>query len=106
MHLLLFAMQIVYYRNGEFVGTAFQDIYAGAYFPTLSVYKSATVSANFGPNFKYQPTGWENWTAVSVIFLFIFASETGKMVAFFCIVGFALLSSLLACVIIIVVVKT
>ncbi|KAM7542570.1 hypothetical protein Aperf_G00000012881 [Anoplocephala perfoliata] len=57
--------KIVFYRNGECLGTAFQDIYAGVYFPTISIYKSATVSVNFGPDFKYPPPNSENWLPMS-----------------------------------------
>ncbi|XP_046613675.1 set1/Ash2 histone methyltransferase complex subunit ASH2 isoform X1 [Neodiprion virginianus] len=48
--------KIVFYKNGVSQGEAFFDINAGAYFPTVSIYKSATVSVNFGPNFKNSPT--------------------------------------------------
>ncbi|KAL2720663.1 set1/Ash2 histone methyltransferase complex subunit ASH2 isoform X4 [Vespula squamosa] len=48
--------KIVYYRNGINQGEAFIDINRGAYFPTVSIHKSATVSVNFGPNFKCPPT--------------------------------------------------
>ncbi|KAG5444000.1 transcription factor, contains a PHD finger motif [Clonorchis sinensis] len=47
--------KISFYRNGECQGTAFTDIYAGLYYPAISIYRSATVSVNFGPNFKYPP---------------------------------------------------
>lgn len=45
--------KITFFKNGESQGIAFTDIYAGAYFPTISIHKSATVSVNFGPNFKH-----------------------------------------------------
>lgn len=47
--------KISYYKNGKFVGTAFHDINDGFYFPTISIYKDAIVSVNFGPVFKYPP---------------------------------------------------
>lgn len=47
--------KIVFYKNGVSQGEAFCDINSGAYFPTVSIHKSATVSVNFGPNFKYPP---------------------------------------------------
>ena len=85
------SLQIIFYKNGESQvryinrdasliycitftkGVAWHDIYAGRYYPTLSLYKGATVSfdnqvvlccycfntqvtANFGPIFKYPPT--------------------------------------------------
>lgn len=57
--------KIVFYRNGECLGVAFRDIYAGAYYPAISIYKSATVSVNFGPDFKYPPQESENWLPMS-----------------------------------------
>ncbi|GLG95479.1 Set1/Ash2 histone methyltransferase complex subunit ASH2 [Gryllus bimaculatus] len=47
--------KIIFYKNGVCQGVAFSDIYGGAYFPALSLHKSATVSVNFGPNFKFPP---------------------------------------------------
>ncbi|XP_033215489.1 set1/Ash2 histone methyltransferase complex subunit ASH2 isoform X2 [Belonocnema kinseyi] len=48
--------KIIFYKNGISQGEAFLDVYRGAYFPTISIHKSATVSVNFGPNFKSPPT--------------------------------------------------
>ncbi|XP_018314411.1 set1/Ash2 histone methyltransferase complex subunit ASH2 isoform X1 [Mycetomoellerius zeteki] len=48
--------KIIYYKNGISQGDAFIDINKGAYYPGISLYKSAMVSVNFGPNFKYPPT--------------------------------------------------
>lgn len=48
--------KIMFYKNGVNQGEAFLDINRGAYFPTISVHKSATVSVNFGPNFKFSPS--------------------------------------------------
>lgn len=48
--------KIMYYKNGVNQGDAFVDINKGAYYPGISIYKSATVSVNFGPNFKCPPT--------------------------------------------------
>ncbi|XP_055677181.1 set1/Ash2 histone methyltransferase complex subunit ASH2 isoform X1 [Lutzomyia longipalpis] len=45
--------KIFYFKNGECQGEAWTDIYAGSYYPTVSLHKSVTVSLNFGPNFKY-----------------------------------------------------
>ena len=47
--------KIIFYKNGVSQGEAFLDIYNGAYYPSISVYKSATISVNFGPNFKCPP---------------------------------------------------
>lgn len=51
----LVGSKIMFYKNGVSQGEAFLDINGGAYFPTISVHKSATVSVNFGPNFKCPP---------------------------------------------------
>lgn len=47
--------KIIFFKNGEPQGEAFVDIYHGAYYPAISVFKNATVSVNFGPTatFKY-----------------------------------------------------
>lgn len=45
--------KIIFFKNGEPQGLAFTDIYGGAYYPAISIYKNATVSVNFGPSFKY-----------------------------------------------------
>lgn len=45
--------KIIFFKNGEFQGEAFTDVYAGSYYPTISIHKNATVSLNFGPNFKH-----------------------------------------------------
>lgn len=47
--------KITFYKNGVNMGIAWQDISAGTYYPALSLYKSCTVSANFGPRFRYPP---------------------------------------------------
>lgn len=45
--------KIIFFKNGESQGVAFENINGGAYYPAISIYKNATVSVNFGPNFKY-----------------------------------------------------
>lgn len=45
--------KVIYFKNGEIQGQAYVDIYGGAYYPTISIHKNATVSVNFGPNFKH-----------------------------------------------------
>ena len=47
--------KIHFFKNGVHQGIGFQDIYAGNYYPALSLFKNVTVSVNFGPNFKYPP---------------------------------------------------
>lgn len=46
--------KIYFFKNGECQGMAFENIYAGAYYPSISLHKGATVSLNFGADsFKY-----------------------------------------------------
>lgn len=51
----LVGAKIDFFKNGIHQGTGFKDIYAGSYFPAISLYKNVTVSVNFGPNFKFAP---------------------------------------------------
>ncbi|KAF5291901.1 hypothetical protein FQR65_LT11385 [Abscondita terminalis] len=53
---LLEGSKIVFFKNGICQGVAFTDIYAGNYYPAISIYKGATVVVNFGPNFKHFPS--------------------------------------------------
>lgn len=47
--------KMVCFRNGKLVGTAYEDLYSGVYYPAASFYKSVTVKFNFGPEFQYPP---------------------------------------------------
>ncbi|KAI1882567.1 hypothetical protein AGOR_G00252080 [Albula goreensis] len=47
--------RIIFYKNGVSQGVAFEDLFEGMYFPAISLYRGCTVSANFGPHFKYPP---------------------------------------------------
>jgi len=47
---------ITFFRNGINQGVAFENIFAGTYFPAASLYKNATVTFNYGPKFKYPPS--------------------------------------------------
>lgn len=59
--------KIICFKNGQCQGVAFENIYQGPYFPTISLFKNVTVSVNFGPNFKYPPLVEEfRYRAVSV----------------------------------------
>ncbi|XP_045467544.1 set1/Ash2 histone methyltransferase complex subunit ASH2 [Harmonia axyridis] len=53
--------KVINFKNGVSQGVAFEDIYQGAYYPTISLYRNVTVTANFGPNFKYPPPAEFNW---------------------------------------------
>ncbi|XP_073235045.1 set1/Ash2 histone methyltransferase complex subunit ASH2-like isoform X3 [Porites lutea] len=52
----LLGSQIKFFKNGVCQGVAWQDIHEGTYYPAVSVFKNATVTLNFGPDFKYPPT--------------------------------------------------
>ncbi|KAG9511013.1 Set1/Ash2 histone methyltransferase complex subunit ASH2, partial [Fragariocoptes setiger] len=56
--------KIKFYRNGQLIGTAFEDISQGFYFPTISLYRNATVSVNFGAAFKYPPSDCSDYRAM------------------------------------------
>ncbi|XP_008300039.1 set1/Ash2 histone methyltransferase complex subunit ASH2 isoform X1 [Stegastes partitus] len=47
--------KMIFYKNGVNQGVAFENLFEGLYFPAISLYKSCTVSVNFGPLFKYPP---------------------------------------------------
>ncbi|OQV21068.1 Set1/Ash2 histone methyltransferase complex subunit ASH2 [Hypsibius exemplaris] len=49
--------RIMFFKNGKSLGDAFTNIYAGQYFPCISLYKNATVKVNYGPRFDFPPTG-------------------------------------------------
>ncbi|KAM4720388.1 set1/Ash2 histone methyltransferase complex subunit ASH2 isoform 2-T2 [Anableps anableps] len=63
--------RMLFYKNGVNQGVAFENLFEGIYFPAISLYKSCTVSVNFGPQFKhppkdikYQPMSDMGWGAV------------------------------------------
>ena len=66
----LIGAKIDFFKNGVHQGTGFQDIYAGFYYPAISLYKNVTVSVNFGPNFKFPPKDLP-FRGVSFDYLFI-----------------------------------
>ncbi|XP_035824098.1 set1/Ash2 histone methyltransferase complex subunit ASH2 isoform X2 [Aplysia californica] len=49
--------KMMMYKNGKCVGVAFSDLFEGTYYPAISLYKNAMVTANFGPKFRYPPKG-------------------------------------------------
>ncbi|XP_018617919.1 set1/Ash2 histone methyltransferase complex subunit ASH2 isoform X1 [Scleropages formosus] len=64
--------KMIFYKNGVSQGVAYENLYEGLYFPAISLYKSCTVSVNFGPQFKhppqdvkYQPVSDMGWVAVT-----------------------------------------
>lgn len=55
----LIGSRISFYKNGQFVGVAYEDIFEGFYYPSISLYKSCSVSVNFGPKFKFPPPNYK-----------------------------------------------
>ena len=51
--------KIVFYKNGQKIGTAFENIYNGVYYPGAGLYKNISITFNFGPDFDYPPTDSE-----------------------------------------------
>lgn len=51
----LVGSKISFFKNGLCIGVAFEDIFAGTYYPTISLYKQCIVTVNFGPKFKFTP---------------------------------------------------
>ena len=47
--------EIKFYKNGQLLGTAFKHVYQEEYFPAISLYHDITVTANFGPKFRFAP---------------------------------------------------
>ncbi|CAI5441514.1 unnamed protein product [Caenorhabditis angaria] len=47
--------RIEFFLNGKSCGTAYENIYAGHYFPAVSLFHRAKVTVNFGPKFKNLP---------------------------------------------------
>ncbi|XP_030292672.1 set1/Ash2 histone methyltransferase complex subunit ASH2 isoform X1 [Sparus aurata] len=63
--------RMIFFKNGVSQGVAYENLFEGLYFPAISLYKSCTVSVNFGPHFKhppkdlkYQPMSDMGWGAV------------------------------------------
>ncbi|KAJ3181004.1 Set1/Ash2 histone methyltransferase complex subunit ASH2 [Geranomyces variabilis] len=45
--------EIRFWKNGEFLGVAFRDLPRGKYHPAISLYRGASVTLNFGPEFRF-----------------------------------------------------
>jgi Set1/Ash2 histone methyltransferase complex subunit ASH2 len=60
---------VAFARNGALQGVAFRDVLEGTYYPAASVYtrhsqaEGATVTFNFGPDFKHAPPRVGGWPA-------------------------------------------
>lgn len=49
--------KITFFKNGKSLGTAYEDVYGGEYYPGAGLFKHAHVKMNFGPRFKAPPQG-------------------------------------------------
>jgi len=49
--------KITFFKNGESLGEAFTEVYAGEYFPAVALYKYSKLKMNFGPKFRHPPKG-------------------------------------------------
>ena len=58
---------IEYYLNGLPLGKAFQNIYFAKYHPAISLYNSAQVTCNFGPDLKFLPEGFQAYCDAKLI---------------------------------------
>ncbi|XP_068430878.1 set1/Ash2 histone methyltransferase complex subunit ASH2 isoform X1 [Clinocottus analis] len=47
--------RMIFFKNGVSQGVAYENLFEGMYFPAISLYKSCTVSVNFGPHFRHPP---------------------------------------------------
>ena len=53
------------FKNGVSKGKAWEnEIFCGEYYPCISLYKSASVSINFGPKFKFPPKIKQSYKAL------------------------------------------
>ncbi|XP_018494847.1 set1/Ash2 histone methyltransferase complex subunit ASH2 [Galendromus occidentalis] len=51
--------RVSFFKNGKLEGVAFENLYEGTYYPAISLYKNATIKANFGPRFRFPPRGYK-----------------------------------------------
>jgi Set1/Ash2 histone methyltransferase complex subunit ASH2 len=47
--------KIICFKNGVCQGVAYENIFEGTYYPTISLYKGSSVKLNFGPRFECPP---------------------------------------------------
>ncbi|XP_030835126.1 set1/Ash2 histone methyltransferase complex subunit ASH2 isoform X1 [Strongylocentrotus purpuratus] len=57
--------KIIFFKNGQSQGVAYEDVYEGAYHPAVSLYKQSIVTVNFGPDFKYPPISLQDYRPIS-----------------------------------------
>jgi Set1/Ash2 histone methyltransferase complex subunit ASH2 len=63
--------KIYFFKNGKCQGLAFEDIYSGAYYPSISIHKNATVSLNFGAESFKHPEVLKEYNCVPVSYFFL-----------------------------------
>lgn len=68
----LIGSKIILYKNGVYLNESAVNLYKGKYFPTLSLYKNCTLSANFGPDFQHPPPEVDDFKYKGVCILFLF----------------------------------
>lgn len=73
--------KIVFYKNGEKIGTAFEDIYAGYYYPAASLYRDVSLKFNFGPDFEHPPNDEEYATRYRPMHEAVFDSQIEHLLA-------------------------
>ncbi|TMS32930.1 hypothetical protein L596_000721 [Steinernema carpocapsae] len=54
--------KIEFFLNGKSCGVAYTNIYAGQYYPAVSIYQESQITCNFGPRMKYLPAGARPFT--------------------------------------------
>lgn len=48
--------KLIFFKNGKYLGVAFQDLKEGFYFAAVSLYMNSKVKMNFGPEFEKPPS--------------------------------------------------
>ncbi|XP_065344376.1 set1/Ash2 histone methyltransferase complex subunit ASH2 [Cloeon dipterum] len=54
--------KLVFFKNGVCQGVAYKDVYKGAYYPCISLFRNIIVQANFGPDFAFTPKDFKDGT--------------------------------------------
>nr|CAH7765623.1 unnamed protein product [Callosobruchus chinensis] len=65
--------KMLFFKNGECQGVAFENVYQGAYYPTISLHRNVTASVNFGPTFKFTPSTDLNYKPVGICTIIIYS---------------------------------
>lgn len=51
--------RISFFKNGNHLGTAFENVYDGFYYPAAGLYKNISLTFNFGPDFECPPQNFD-----------------------------------------------